>query len=130
MGGGGVWEACLGPTLALAHPLGHGGYLRWHHPTCQAPMHLLAISSGIPGGARPAVRHGAAAEGHQKSTILFLQPHIHIREYSYMLYTARGIPPGALSRPGAGAAPGPRPQLAFCPLAGTALAKRAPQGHI
>ena len=66
MGGGRVWEACLGPTLALAHPLGHGGYLRRRHPACQAPMHFLAISSGIPGGARPAVRHGATAEGHQK----------------------------------------------------------------
>ena len=61
-----MWEACLGPTLALAHPLGHGGYLRRRHPACQAPMHFLAISSGIPGGARPAVRNGATAEGHQK----------------------------------------------------------------
>ena len=66
MGGGGVWEACLGPTLALAHPLGHGGYLRQRHPACQAPMRFLAISSGIPGGAGPVVRHGAVVEGHQK----------------------------------------------------------------
>jgi hypothetical protein len=66
MEGGGAWEACLVPTLALAHPLGHGGHLRRRHPACQAPMHFLAISSGIRGGARPAVRHGAAAEGHQK----------------------------------------------------------------
>ena len=64
--GGEGREDCVSPTLALAHPLGHGGYLRRRHPACQAPMHFLAISSGIPGGARPAVRHGATAEGHQK----------------------------------------------------------------
>ena len=63
-----MWEACLGPTLALAHPLGHGGYLRRRHPACQAPMRFLAIASGIPDGARLAVKHGAVAEGHQKAT--------------------------------------------------------------
>ena len=125
MGGRGVWEACLGPTLALAHPLGHGGYLRRRHPACQAPMHFLAISSGIPGGARPAVRHGATAEGHQKVNHSIPTAPNSYKRVQLKARTARGIPSGALSHPGAGAAPAPRPQLTFCPLAGTALAQRA-----
>ena len=64
-----LWQAELGCyycSRCLAHTEGHAARIAAaRHPACHAPMCVLAISSGIPGGARPAVRHGAVTEGHQ-----------------------------------------------------------------
>jgi hypothetical protein len=118
--GGEDREDCVGPTLALARPLGHGAYLWRRHPACQAPMPFLAISSGNPTHAGSCGKRGQGAEGRQEVNASIPTPPNPSRRARLEAYRTQDTPPGAPNHPGASAVPRSRPQLAFRPLADVA----------